>query len=362
MPEPLCSQCRQEAPKYKCPACSLRTCSLKCSKEHKEATGCPGLVDPTAYVPRTLYKEENLNRDYRFLQQLGRTVELGREESKDRGLRRAAPATGPRSSGSVMVRGGVKVRTLPKGMQRARMNKSGWNAKKKRYYWTLECVIYRQTQEEWACERTLVKPRVPDNIPLERIVLGLDDQTDLEDQAPSENSQQAGQSDQLEQDEATVAEKIQGKEKQEEMETRGSSPLNAKVFVKRVDKRSSPIHVSELDTSGALADVLSGQTVIEFPTLYFFFYQSQFELPNEFVNADTDANDSSSDSDSSDSDSDTDSDSSDSSGGPPEEESALEPTTAQEPSTKTEEKASMIFAEDESNEALNEAIRQSLES
>lgn len=350
MPEPLCSQCRQEAPKYKCPACSLRTCSLKCSKEHKEATGCPGLVDPTAYVPRTLYKEENLNRDYRFLQQLGRSVELGREESKDRGLRRTAPATGPRSSGSEMVRGGVKVRTLPKGMQRARLNKSGWNAKKKRYYWTLECVIYRQTQEEWACERTLVKPRVPDNIPLERIALGLDDQTD--------------QLDQLEQDEATVVEKFQVREEQGEMEARESSPLNAKVFIKRVDKRSSPTHVSELDTSGLLADVLSGQTVIEFPTLYFFFYQSQFELPKGFVNADTNANDSSSDSDSdsSDSDSDSDSDSSDSSDGPPEEESALEPATAEEQSTKTEETSTTVLAEDQSNEALNEAIRQSLES
>ncbi|VDK27882.1 unnamed protein product, partial [Anisakis simplex] len=32
----LCDQCRKEPFKYKCPRCLFRSCSLQCSKHHKE--------------------------------------------------------------------------------------------------------------------------------------------------------------------------------------------------------------------------------------------------------------------------------------------------------------------------------------
>lgn len=33
----LCSVCTQQTPKYKCPACKIRYCSLGCYKRHKDA-------------------------------------------------------------------------------------------------------------------------------------------------------------------------------------------------------------------------------------------------------------------------------------------------------------------------------------
>lgn len=39
-PAALCEVCQKEASKYKCPRCMKRTCSLMCSKEHKQQDTC----------------------------------------------------------------------------------------------------------------------------------------------------------------------------------------------------------------------------------------------------------------------------------------------------------------------------------
>ena len=41
----LCNMCQKQEHKYKCPRCFALTCSLACSKEHKEMTGCTGQKD-----------------------------------------------------------------------------------------------------------------------------------------------------------------------------------------------------------------------------------------------------------------------------------------------------------------------------
>lgn len=44
----LCSVCTQQTPKYKCPACKIRYCSLGCYKRHKDA--CLSVKQPTSTV------------------------------------------------------------------------------------------------------------------------------------------------------------------------------------------------------------------------------------------------------------------------------------------------------------------------
>ncbi|RKP06458.1 hypothetical protein THASP1DRAFT_10426, partial [Thamnocephalis sphaerospora] len=46
-----CQQCNEKPFKYRCPRCGWRTCSLPCSRTHKQATGCSGQRDRTKYVP-----------------------------------------------------------------------------------------------------------------------------------------------------------------------------------------------------------------------------------------------------------------------------------------------------------------------
>ena len=43
MLKPACQVCQVEEHKYKCPTCYILSCSLACSKAHKEESGCPGI-------------------------------------------------------------------------------------------------------------------------------------------------------------------------------------------------------------------------------------------------------------------------------------------------------------------------------
>lgn len=45
-----CEVCAEQPSKYTCPGCARRTCSLPCSKRHKEESGCTGKRDRLKYV------------------------------------------------------------------------------------------------------------------------------------------------------------------------------------------------------------------------------------------------------------------------------------------------------------------------
>src|SRR5207253_778073 len=48
----LCPLCHSRPPKYRCPACATRTCSVACVKKHKLYAQCSGRIDATAFVRR----------------------------------------------------------------------------------------------------------------------------------------------------------------------------------------------------------------------------------------------------------------------------------------------------------------------
>uniref|UniRef100_A0A1A8M268 Zinc finger HIT domain-containing protein 3 n=2 Tax=Nothobranchius TaxID=28779 RepID=A0A1A8M268_9TELE len=45
----LCSVCSEQTPKYRCPTCEIRYCSLGCYKKHKDT--CLPVVKPCSYNP-----------------------------------------------------------------------------------------------------------------------------------------------------------------------------------------------------------------------------------------------------------------------------------------------------------------------
>ena len=45
-----CEVCQEQPFKYTCPGCERRTCSLVCSKKHKEESGCNGKRDRLKFV------------------------------------------------------------------------------------------------------------------------------------------------------------------------------------------------------------------------------------------------------------------------------------------------------------------------
>lgn len=72
----LCAICHISAPKYKCPRCDIRTCSLACIKKHKAWSECTGERDATAYVRSSkLRTPAGIDHDYNFLHGIELSVE-----------------------------------------------------------------------------------------------------------------------------------------------------------------------------------------------------------------------------------------------------------------------------------------------
>lgn len=57
----FCDECKTNEFKYKCPGCTLRSCSLTCVKAHKQRTGCTGKrQQQTQFVPLSKFDDNIL--------------------------------------------------------------------------------------------------------------------------------------------------------------------------------------------------------------------------------------------------------------------------------------------------------------
>ncbi|KAF8446611.1 hypothetical protein BGX38DRAFT_1094028 [Terfezia claveryi] len=147
----LCPYCNAQPPKYRCPACSARTCSLACSKKHKVYSQCTGVRDPTAFVKRTqLSNPSKLSQDYNYLMSVEKAItrgptlsidgpELVREgeeadsDEDGKGEGKAVLGVGQlgiaereRLAKQIEVTRGVIVKQAPRGMKRARENETAF--------------------------------------------------------------------------------------------------------------------------------------------------------------------------------------------------------------------------------------------
>lgn len=67
----LCHVCHCAEHKYKCPACSTLSCSLLCTKRHKETTLCTGLKPHIARqkIPVQGMTVQDLRKDIAFMEE-----------------------------------------------------------------------------------------------------------------------------------------------------------------------------------------------------------------------------------------------------------------------------------------------------
>ncbi|KAL4898903.1 hypothetical protein BDW74DRAFT_120796 [Aspergillus multicolor] len=182
----LCAICHIQPPKYRCPRCSIRTCSLPCTRRHKLWSQCSGVRDPAAYLRRTeLATESAFDRDFNFITGIERRLERAGRDAENRGVavdgkagvkdpgvvgldegelqretggkrkRRGPNAQAQNGNGNGFEKGlpkgevgflkraadaGVKVVKAPRGMSRAKANGSRWHPKQKCIHWTIEWV------------------------------------------------------------------------------------------------------------------------------------------------------------------------------------------------------------------------------
>lgn len=55
-----CEECKLNPWKYKCPGCSIRTCSLPCVNSHKQRTACNGKKSLTEVLPLSQFDDNIL--------------------------------------------------------------------------------------------------------------------------------------------------------------------------------------------------------------------------------------------------------------------------------------------------------------
>ncbi|KAI9840144.1 MAG: hypothetical protein M1838_004205 [Thelocarpon superellum] len=154
----LCPICNANVPKYRCPRCALRSCSLACSKRHKLWAQCSGLRDPAAYVKREdLATPAGIDRDFNFLVGVERHLEATEHDVAARGIdldaseQARSGARRPLQRGEVnmtaaLARCGVIMDRAPKGMQRQRENQTHWNRRQKCLSWTVEWIDEAETR------------------------------------------------------------------------------------------------------------------------------------------------------------------------------------------------------------------------
>ncbi|KAI1388210.1 uncharacterized protein F4822DRAFT_402144 [Hypoxylon trugodes] len=194
----LCTICHIQAPKYKCPRCGTRTCSLICVTKHKKWSSCNGERDPTVYIPREKLKTDaGIDHDYNFLTKIERTVErtekILREEKEILPQDDNGPRPPPnkrqrihkgRSRGRVtfeensrkwdrnsiqrMRQLGVNVSSLPYGMTRSKENKTSWNKRTRTMNWQIEWLVWKSVTSEQASTPNPLRilHKILDEVPL----------------------------------------------------------------------------------------------------------------------------------------------------------------------------------------------------
>ncbi|KAI9270739.1 hypothetical protein BDA99DRAFT_557544 [Phascolomyces articulosus] len=234
--EQPCQICHINLHKYKCPRCSIYTCSVDCVKRHKQESDCSGERDKTHFVSREEYNYSHMMSDYTYLEDVSRRSDtLTRERYK-------APAFMDHRSKLLMKKArdmGIQYDVLPAVMTRHKSNKTNYSNNIHQMFWTVECRFSRGTTAQKILEHS---------IPQAKSIRGI-----FENMLFAENPQGKG-------DYKTIRYQV-----------REFKDAGIEQFVVGLKKEGAPKNTfvnltPHLDKP--LRELLRGERVIEFPTIY----------------------------------------------------------------------------------------------
>ncbi|KAI8453989.1 hypothetical protein BY996DRAFT_7123072 [Phakopsora pachyrhizi] len=150
----ICDQCQSEPFKYRCPACSIITCSLDCSKLHKLQKNCNGKRNRVQHIPINKYSWGSLMQDFSYLEDINRSL------TKARGLTGEEPQIDQRRLEKSKKKTckqlklvkeasklGVKLVLMSDGMTRRKLNQTTYNHQEASIRWSLEFIVYLTLEE-----------------------------------------------------------------------------------------------------------------------------------------------------------------------------------------------------------------------
>ncbi|XP_027161446.1 box C/D snoRNA protein 1-like [Coffea eugenioides] len=136
---PLCEECKHNPAKYKCPGCSIRSCSLPCVKAHKQRTSCTGKKQYKDVVPLSEFDDNLLLSDYNMLEGVKRVAESAqRMRIKMCGYSHFRLPLPLKSLRSAAASRRTKLLFFSTGMSKREKNKTYYNYRRKYISWTIE--------------------------------------------------------------------------------------------------------------------------------------------------------------------------------------------------------------------------------
>ncbi|CAA0820717.1 HIT-type Zinc finger family protein [Striga hermonthica] len=135
----LCEECKLYPSKYKCPGCSIRSCSLPCVNSHKKRTACTGKRPVTSFVPISQFDDNLLVSDYNMLEDVKRIAESAqRMRMKLCGNSHFKLPLPLKNLKYAATSRRTKLLFLSSGMSKRQKNKTYYNYRKKFILWTVE--------------------------------------------------------------------------------------------------------------------------------------------------------------------------------------------------------------------------------
>lgn len=260
-----CAVCDAGVPaKYRCPACSVASCSLACSKRHKisanDGAGCTGKRDRAAFKDIRDFTDADVVSDYRFLEEALLEKDRAKRWRPQHGSGsdaavRSDRAPAPAKSVALVVQKaearGVRLRRMPDGMTRRVANTTHYDRRRDLMRWRVEWLF-----------RAPAAASEPASVSASTSDAKVDETTILRDALAAHLRPVPGQAARLHRLRRFVAAVKEGKEG----EAGGASELA--VFLAQDGRPANDPRFHKLNLNETIRANLAGKTIVEFPTMH----------------------------------------------------------------------------------------------
>lgn len=306
-----CSVCNLNPIKYTCPACGVKTCSFPCVQKHKQDSKCTGTVDQTKFLGKKELSstDSHINRDYNFLMNLGRNINLGKDDIKSNAKnvfkrqfhqrnnnasqnnsnkrfktedidprKYLVNKVFPNSPPSIIRRNNTLVVQLPAGMSRATSNKTGYDKRLGTFIWTIEWVFIDLNGEEVTRflsyrmkEGTVLRDAFPMNILNKSLAKGKENENESHAQNEAEVEKDTNKENvqlpvQVVEKEGEAAASSEQNDKSKTEKDTDKSELC--FYLENILDKSKKRSIIKLSPELPISEVLTDKVVLEFPTIY----------------------------------------------------------------------------------------------
>ncbi|KYN15497.1 Box C/D snoRNA protein 1, partial [Trachymyrmex cornetzi] len=239
-----CEVCGAAKARYTCPKCEVRTCSLACVNVHKKELECDGIRDQTKFVPLASFTDLDLLSDYRFLEQVGRSIDTKKRNPEIKYTRQAILPVHLHKLRCAASYRKVSLLYMPQVFSRHKKNTTYLNWKTNELFWRLEWIFPQAENIKYTIERAL------DRIRLSTLVEQVLDPVSATDETDIENLNTK----------LFLADKLQF--------YRAAGLTNIKVLLKAEKIKKAQLRFYDLDLTLTLQENLENKTIVEFPTLH----------------------------------------------------------------------------------------------